>query len=193
MTRKRKTARSNNVPIGVVQAASLLLVLAGRLPALRKNSRGHRDGIKALHESFAGWPWLPVVLRSNRRLKGWLFGLPSNPINHVQCISPLKHASNEPFLTGKVNQRHTQKNEQDSLTGDEQHDDATDHQKQPEQVLADDQDSTGDWMFCAKRMDSRLVVGEIVGWHFHDEKPCQDDAADKHQGGNQDDPCCRTV
>ena len=110
-----------------MQAASLLFVLAGRLPALRKKQTGtlnfsrtrfrsslvltelpgHIDRIKGLHEWFAGWPWLPAVLRSNRRLKGWLVGLPANPIDHFQCIPPLKHASNDSSLTRKINQRQT--------------------------------------------------------------------------------------
>ena len=163
-------------------------------PHYEENKRGHRDGIDALLEQWStGRPRLLAVMRSNRRLKGRLAGLPANPIDHVQCIRPLKHASNESFLTGKVNQRQAQKDEQDSLTGDEQHDDATDHHQQPEKVFTDHHDSTGDWMFFAKRINSRLVVGEIVDWHFHDEKPGQDDAADKHQGGDQDDPRCRPV
>ncbi len=55
----------------------------------------------------------------DRRLNGRLVGLPANSIDHIQCISPADHASDKLFLSGKVNQRQAQENEQDSLTGGE--------------------------------------------------------------------------
>ena len=179
-----------------VRSAGCQPVVCDRRQAARtteKRRREHEERIKALHQCFVGRPWLLAVLQSSRRLKGWLVGLPANSIDYIQGISPGKHASNEPFLTGKVNQHQAQKNEQNSLAGGEQHDDATHYQQQPKQVPADDQKRTGDRVVCAKRPDYGAVAGEIIRWHFHDQEPCQNDAAEKHHGGDQHDPYCHPV